>query len=187
MKVRTMRTFDELEAFYRMIRDEYPDYTRPRVSAVHYGVFNVGENARGWGEGELLVAGAAMNIASWDVFEPDGHDTVLFEHLMVRPELRNRGIGGKLLYFIVESHCDLTIQGRVSKRHSEWKRLVPWYESVGFQVEGDGGDEIMMERVPDEGGEITGPGLREEAANWRHGDSRVGLELDRFMPDMDVE
>ena len=186
MKVRTMRTFDELEAFYGMIRVEYPDYTCPRISAVHYGVFDVGEDAQGWGEGELLVAGAAMNIACWDVFEADGHDTVLFEHLMVKPEFRNRGIGTRLLNFIIESHCDLNVQGRVS-RDSEWKRLVPWYESVGFQVAYDGGDEILMERAPDEDGEVFGPGLREEAANWRHGDSRIGLELDRFVPGVEEE
>ena len=185
MKVRTMRTFDELEAFYKVIRDEYPDYTCPRLSAAHYGVFDVGENARGWAEGQLLVAGAAINVACWDVFEPGGQDTVLFEHLMVKPESRNRGIGSRLLNFIVESHCDLTIQGRVS-RDSEWERLVPWYESFSFQVTYDGGSEIFMERVPDEDGEVVGPALREEAANWRYGESRVGLDLDRFVPELDV-
>ena len=186
MKVRTMRTFDELKAFYQMIRDEYPDYTCPRISAVHYGVFDVGEDARGWGEGSLLVAGAAINVACWDVFEPSGQSEVLFEHLMVKPESRNGGIGSKLLSFIVDSYCDLTIHGRVS-RDSEWERLVPWYKSFGFEVAYDGGNEIIMVRVPDEDGETVGPGLREEAANWRHGESRDGLDLERFVPELDVE
>lgn len=55
MKLRTIRTFDEIEAFYTMIRDQYPGYSNPRLSPVHYGVLDVGEDAKGYGEGERLV------------------------------------------------------------------------------------------------------------------------------------
>ena len=181
MKVRTVRTFDEIKAFYTMIRDEHPDYLHPRLSPVHYGVFDVGEGTRGWGEGERLVAGAAIDIDGWDIFQEGGVTAAIFEHLMVRPEFRNRGIGTALLNFIVESHCDLTIRLRVSKR-SEWERLVPWYERFSFRVTCQVGNEVFMEREPDDDGEFIAPELRERAANRLYGEDRDGLELDDFNP-----
>ena len=181
MKLRTIRTFDEIEAFYTMIRDQYsPHYLRPRLSPVHYGVFDVGEDTRGWGEGERLVAGAAININGWDIFEEGGVTAAWFESLIVKPEFRNRGTGRALLNFIVESHCDLTIGLRVSK-NDEWQRLVPWYERFAFIVTSHG-DEVFMERKPDDDGGFVAPELRERAANWRYGDDRDGLELDEFNP-----
>lgn len=176
MKLRTVETFDELEAFYAMIRDEYPNYTHPRISAVHYGVFDVGANARGWGEGEQMVAGAAINIGGWDVFEEGGVQTALFEHLIVKPAFRNRGIGTALLNFIVDSHCDLTIRGRVSKR-DEWQQLVAWYKRSTFHVTDENKDELFMQREPDDGGDLYAPALREDAANRRYGEHRFGIDL----------
>ena len=34
---------------------------------------------RGWGEGERLVAGAAINIAGWDIFAEGGVTEAVFE------------------------------------------------------------------------------------------------------------
>ena len=133
MKLRTVRTFDEIEAFYTMIRDQYPHYSHPRLSPVHYGVFDVDEGTRGWGEGKRLVAAAAIDINGWDIFAKGGVTEAMFEALIVKPEFRNRGIGTALLNFIVESHCDLTIRLRVSKS-DEWQRLVHWYERFAFCV-----------------------------------------------------
>ena len=177
MKLRKVGTFDELEAFYGMVRDEYPAYTHPRISAVHYGVFDVGANARGWGEGDHLVAGAAINIGGWDVFEEGGVQTALFEHLIVHPAFRNRGIGTALLDFIVESHCDLTIIGRVSKK-DEWQRLVPWYQRFEFHVTDEDKDEVFIQREPDDGEDLPAPALREDAANRRYGEHQFGIDLD---------
>lgn len=176
MRLRTVRTFDELESFYRMIRGEYPDYSYPRISTVHYGVFDVGEEARGWGEGERLIAGAAINSGVWDVFEAGGVTMVTFEHLIVNAQSRNRGIGTALLNFIVDSHRDLTICGRVSKK-SEWKRLVSWYEQWSFRVVNQDRDEVFMEREPDDDGECFAPELREGAANRLYGEHRLGFDL----------
>ena len=180
MKLRTARTFDEIEAFYTMIRDRYPDYLHPRLSPVHYGVFDVGEDARGWGEGERLVAGAAINIAGGDIFAEGGVTEAIFESLIVKPEFRNRGIGTALLNFIVESHCDLTIGLRVSKS-DEWQRLVPWYKRFAFRVTINM-DEVFMEREPNGDGDFDAPELRELAANRLYGEDRDGLELDDFRP-----
>ena len=185
MKLRTVRTFDELEAFYRIIRDEYPGYTHPRISPVHYGVFDVGEDTRGWGEGERLVAGAAINICGWDIFEKGGVTVAIFEHLIVKPEFRNRGIGTALLNFIVESHCDLTISGRVSKR-DEWERLVAWYEQLSFRVINQDRDEVFMEREPDDDGESVAPELRERTANRSYGEYRCGFDLEDLNPQLAV-
>lgn len=181
MKLRTIRTFDEIEAFYTMIRDEYPSYRHPRISPVHYGVFDVGEDTRGRGEGERLVAGAAINIGGWDIFEEGGVTVARFEHLIVKPELRNRGIGTALLNFIVESHCDLTISGRVSKS-DEWERLVPWYEQLSFHVTSQDWEEVFMEREPDDDGKLVAPRLREGTANRLYGEYRYGCDLDKFNP-----
>ena len=182
MKLRTVRTFDEIEAFYTMIRDRYPDYNHPRLSPVHYGVFDVGEDTKGWGEeGEWLVAGAAVDIGGWDIFAEGGVTEAIFESLIVKPEFRNRGIGTALLNFIVESHCDLTIRLRVSK-NDEWKRLVPWYERFAFSVTSQAGNEVFMEREPDDDGEIYAPELRVRAADRLIGEDRKGLELDDFNP-----
>ena len=180
MKLRTVRTFDEIEAFYTMIRDQYPDYLHPRLSPVHYGVFDVDEGARGWGEGKRLVAGAAIDINGWDIFAEGGVTEAIFESLIVKPEFRNRGIGTALLNFIVRSHCDLTIRLRVSKS-DEWKRLVHWYERFAFRVTSDTG-EVFMEREPDGDGEFDAPELRVFAANRLFGEDREGLELDVFCP-----
>lgn len=185
MKLRTMRTFDEVQSFYGIIGDQYPGYTYPRISAVHYGVFDVGEGVQGWGEGNLLVAGAAIDVGGWDIFEPGGVVLALFQHLIVKPEFRDGGIGAALLNFIVESHCDLTVQGRVSK-HDEWERLVPWYQRFGFQITGEGGNELYMERQPDVGGEDVGPELRERAANRQYGKDINGLDLEDFRPGVDL-
>ena len=181
MKLRTVQTFDEIDAFYNMIRDQYPQYSQPRLSPVHYGVFDVGEDAKGWGEGERLVAGAAVDINGWDIFAEGGVTEAVFEHLIVKPEFRNHGIGAALLNFMVECHSDLTIRLRVSKS-DEWQRLVPWYERFAFSVTCQVPDEVFMEREPDGDDEFDAPELRVLAANWRSGENRAGLELDDFSP-----
>ena len=182
MKLRTVRTFDEIDAFYTMIRAQYPQYSQPRLSPVHYGVFDVDEGARGWGEGKRLVAGAAIDIDGWDIFAEGGVTEAIFESLIVKPEFRNRGIGTALLNFIVESHCDLTITGRVSRSLGEWERLVPWYKRFAFRVTDQTANAVFMEREPDGDGKCVAPELRVLAANRLFGEDREGLELDDFSP-----
>jgi GNAT superfamily N-acetyltransferase len=181
MKLRTIRTFDELEAFYSVIRHQYPGYTYPRISAVHYGVFDVGEDAQGRGEGARLVAGAAIDVGGWDVFEEGGVKIAKFEHLIVKPEFRNQRIGTALLNFVVESHCDLEINGRVSK-NGDRERLVSWYERFAFHVVEETSDEVFMERKPESDCEHLAPALREDAANRLYGEHRHGLDLSYFDP-----
>ena len=181
MKLRTIRTFDEIEAFYVLLRSQYPDYKHPRLSPVHYGVFDVGEDTRGWGEGGRLVAGAAVGINGWDIFVEGGVTKAVFEHLIVKPEFRGRGIGTALLNFIVESHCDLTITLPVSK-NDNWQRLVPWYERFSFHDTGQGWDDVILERIPDDDEDFFASDLRNRAADRRYGEDRNGLELDDFNP-----
>lgn len=182
MKLRTVRTFDEIEAFYTMIRDQYPHYSHPRLSPVHYGVFRVGEGARGWGEGEQLVAGAAIDIDGWDIFTEGGVTEAILESLIVKPDFRNSGVGTALLHFIVESHCDLTISGRVSKSLDEWEQLVPWYKRFAFRVTDQTASEVFMKREPDTDDEFFASELRRRAASWLYGEDTNGLELDSFVP-----
>ena len=63
MKIRTLRTYDELVAFHRLVGEQYPDYwEHARLAHVYYGVFDVGDDSVAWGEGDVLFAGAAVNL-----------------------------------------------------------------------------------------------------------------------------
>lgn len=184
MRLRTIRTFDEIEAFYTMIRNEYPDYSDPRLSPIHYGVFDVNENVKGWGEGESLVAGAAIGSFGWDILEPGGVTEVVFESLIVKPSFRNRGIGRALLNFIVKSHKDFKIYGEVSKKFGEWKWLISWYKQFSFDVDTQNSGAVYLIREPDFDDESdddpTPDSLRWRASNRTSSEYKYGLDLSKF-------
>lgn len=180
MKVRTIRTFDEIEAYCAIMRDHYLSYANPRIYPVNYGVFDVGKDAQGYEEGNQLVAVAAIDSEGPDVFEPGGVARVTFEYLIVKSEFRNRGIGTALLNFIIESHRDMAIKLWVSKR-DEWERLVSWYERFGFCATDRDANHIPMERDPDDG-DIFARELRFRAGQYLHTDDSRGLDLDEFRP-----
>ena len=114
MKIRTIRTFDELKAFHRLLTIQYPQYTYPRLVTTYYGVFDVGDDSIGQLEGEYLVAGAAVNIEKWDLLDMESSDVeVTLDHIIVDPDRRSQGIGTALMRAIVEMYCDRKIQLRL--------------------------------------------------------------------------
>ncbi len=89
MKIRTIRTFDELKAFHRLLTVQYPRYTHPRLATTYYGVFDVGDDSAGQLEGDYLVAGAAITIEKWDLLDTEvAYVEVTLEHIIVDQDLR---------------------------------------------------------------------------------------------------
>lgn len=175
MKLRTLRTLDEVNTFYAMIQEHYPCYQDPKISPIHYGVFDGGDSSED--EGGELVAGSAISIDGQDFFVEGGVKHAEFDSLIVKPEFRQFGIGTALFNFMVQSHCDLTVRLAVSPQ-DELLRLVSWYERFGFYVIGDNGD-VIMERDPDDDPYVDAHELRTRVVDFS-GTSRLGLDLDKF-------
>lgn len=175
MKLRTLRTLDEVNAFYAMLQERYPRYQNPSVSPIHYGVFDGGDSSKG--EGEKLVAGSAISIGGRDCFVEGGVTHAVFDSLIVQPKSRSLGIGTALLNFMVQSHCDLTVRLAVSPQ-DELLCLVSWYERFGFYVTGDDRD-VIMERDPDDDPWVDAHELRVGAVGFSS-DTSPGLDLDEF-------
>ena len=176
MKLRTLRTLDEVNAFYAMIQKQYPHYQNPRVASIHYGIFDGGDSFGD--EGDKLVAGSAISIDAPHFFTDDGVNSVVLDSLIVKPEFRDFGIGTALLNFMVQSHCELTVTLAVSPQ-DELLRLVSWYERFGFYVIRGGNHDVIMERDPDDDPWVDAYELRTNAAGYSS-DSRPGLALDEF-------
>ncbi len=175
MKLRTLRTLDEINAFYAMIQEQYPCYQNPRISPIHYGVFDGGDSSEG--EGDKLVAGSAISIDGRDFFVEEGVKHAVFDSLIVKPGFREFGIGTALFNFMVQSHCDLTVRLAVSPQ-DQLLRLVSWYERFGFYVIGDHSD-VIMERDPDDDPYVDASELRTSVVGYS-GNTRLGLDLDEF-------
>lgn len=175
MKLRTLRTLDEVNAFYAMIQERYHRYPNPSISPIHYGVFDGGDSSED--EGDKLVAGSAISIDERDFFVEGGIKHAVFDSLIVKPEFREFGIGTALLSFMAQSHCDLTVRLAVSPQ-DELLRLVSWYERFGFYVIGDDRD-VIMERDPDDDPYVDAHELRTRVVGYS-GNTRLGLDLDEF-------
>lgn len=175
MKLRTLRTLDEINAFYAMIQERYPCFQNPRVSPIHYGVFDGGDGSED--EGDKLVAGSAISIDGRDFFVEGSVKHAVFESLIVKPGFRGIGIGTALFNFMVQSHCDLTVRLAVSPQ-DQLLRLVSWYERFGFYVIGDNRD-VIMERDPDDDPYVDAHELRTSVVGYS-GNARLGLDLDEF-------
>ena len=110
MKIRTIRTSDELDAFQSLLVKEYPKYTHPRLATIYYGVFDVGDETKGQGEGQYLIEGASITIVRWDLLDTEAVDTaVTLEHLIVEQSRREQGIGTAVMNAIVDMYCDREI------------------------------------------------------------------------------
>ena len=175
MKLRTLRTLDEINAFYAMIQEQYPCFQNPRISPICYGVFDGCDSSED--EGDKLVAGSAISIDGRDFFVEGGVKRAVFDSLIVMPGFREFGIGTALFSFMVQSHCDLTVRLAVSPQ-DQLLRLVSWYERFGFYVIGDDSD-VIMERDPDDDPYVDARELRTSVVGYS-GNTRLGLDLDEF-------
>ncbi len=114
MKIRTIRTYDEIAAFYDLIAQQYPNYTMQRLAHVHYGVFAVDDGSIGMGEGDHLVAGAAISVDHLDILQVEDDTPVNLDYLIVKKERRDLGIGTGLLKYILDLYNDRAIRLEVS-------------------------------------------------------------------------
>ena len=149
MKIRTLRTYDELVAFHNLIGEHHADYVeRARLTHVYYGVFDVGDDSQAWGEGDHLVAGAAMKLDTWDLLQVREDSPVTLEYLIVARERRGGGIGEAFLRFLVDAHADREMRLSISQM-DEVERLRSLYGRHGFaEVEMHFTDLAMAEFGP---------------------------------------
>ena len=178
MKIRTLRTYDELVAFHRLVGEQYPDYwEHARLAHVYYGVFDVGDDSVAWGEGDVLFAGAAVNLGTWDLLRVEGDASVRIEHLIVERGRRDRGIGGGLLRFLVDAHCDRDIRLSISPM-DEVERLKRLYGRYRFKVSDSYFGDVVMVREPDEDDDWdAAERLRGIAVGERLTESRAGIDM----------
>ena len=178
MKIRTVRTYDEMVAFHRLIGEEYPNYVeRARLAHVYYGVFDVGDESVAYGEGDFLVAGAAVNLDGWDLLQVSEDAPVRIEHLIVERGRRDQGVGSGLLRFLVDAHCDRVMSLAISEM-DDVEHLQRLYGRHGFEVADPYvGDVVMVRRSDDDADCDASERLRGIAAGERLTESRAGIDM----------
>ena len=180
MKARTIRTFDELAAFFGLLAKRYSRYDKPRLAHVYYGVFDVDDGSKGMGEGDYLVAGAAVSVDQLDILQVDCNTAVKIDYLIVREDRRGQRIGSSFLKFILDLHNDRDVRLEVSPLDCV-DRLIEFYGRYGFEIIGDHFDDTVMKRPADEDcDEEDCAEKRDRAANSTAGSIRMGFDLSDY-------
>ena len=137
MEIRKIRDLNDHNTFYQMIKDQYTDYTDPRISDRILGAYSAG--------GEL-IGGVAITRASDHLNDPQ-NCSINIDHIMVKPEWRGQGIGEELLETVINDYGDVRIDLAVSSM-DDAQRLISWYEGHDFVINYSFWSDTHMTRNP---------------------------------------